>query len=177
LISGLCEFNRELLLQRKTKEAKKVYRELQVYQRVFNNLTRSFLLPFMLAMFDATITFSGFSLIAHHNKLEFFSIVILLTLLGFSLMAFSLFKFMEMFESTCEDFLRELKEQSIRLRIGDRKFRSETLRFVQSLLPLRVYRLDSYVEQGLSLSIVDCNINNIIFLLVWLTFVQDLFRK
>jgi len=143
-----------------------VYRELQVYQRVFNNMTRSFLLPFMLAMFDAAITFSGFSLIAHHNKLEFFSIVILLTLLGFSLMAFSLFKFMEMFESTCEDFSRELKEQCIRLRIRDRKFSCETLRFAQSLLPLRVYRLDSYVEQGLSLGILDSNINNIIFLLV-----------
>jgi len=159
-------FNRKLLHQGKLTEAKKVYRELQIYQRVFNNNNRCFRIPFFFFMFDAIMTFTGFSLIAHHNTLEFFSLIILLILLVFSFMAFSLFKFMELFESTCEDFSRELKGQCMMLRNGDPQFSSETLKFVQSLMPLRIYRLDTYVQQGLSLSVVDTNINNIIFLLV-----------
>jgi len=120
----------------------------------------------MLGMFDAILTFSGYSLIAHYKTLEFFSLIMLFILLVYSLLALSLFKFMELFESTCADFSRELKMQCLGLRRQNQKFSSETHKFAQSLLPLRVYRLDTYVTQGLSLRIVDRDINNIIMLLM-----------
>ena len=84
-----------------------------------------------------------------------------------------------MFESTCADFSRELKMQCLGLRRQDQKFSSETLKFVQSLLPLRVYRLDTYVTQGLSLRIVDNNINNIRFSFypVWSTCTENRVKK
>ena len=155
--------NRELLLQGKPKEAKKVYRELQIYQRVFNNNNRSLRIPFLFAMFDAIMTSTGFTLIANHKTMEFYSLLVLLILLVGSFMALSLLKFMELFESTCADFSRELKAQSISLRNRERKVSSETFKFVQSLMPLRVYRMDTTVEQGLTLQILDNNINNIIY--------------
>jgi len=131
---SVCMFlNRKLIFYQKN--AKELYRELQIYQRVFNNITRSLLLPLMLGMFDAILTFSGYSLIAHYKTLEFFSLIMLFILLVYSLLALSLFKFMELFESTCADFSRQLKEQSIWLRNKNRKFISETHKFAQSLLP------------------------------------------
>jgi len=149
------------------KKAKELYRELQIYQRVFNNISRSLPLPLMLGMFDVILTFSGYSLIAHYKTLEFFSLIMLLILLVYSLMALSLFKFMELIECTCADFSRQLNEQCIWLRNKyGKKISSETHKFARSLLPLRVYWLNAYVTQGLSLRIMDKDINNIILLLI-----------
>jgi len=117
-------------------------------------------------MANAVVTFTLYTLISQYNVLEPLGKLVLLLVLLDCFLTLVPFKSMESFDATCAAFVDELIAQIQCRKSKQKKWSHAPLKFARSLLPLRVYRMDSYVQRGMSLHIVDSNINNVIFLLV-----------
>jgi len=145
-----------------------LYRQLQIYHNCFNNNFRLSVMPFLFIMANIIVTFTIFTLISNHDTIEPFALLTLLLALLDCFLALPLVKFMESFRPACLAFADELKAQTQCSRAKDNSKKSNrvTVKFVQSLFPLRIYLINNYVQQEFFLQFINSNIHNIIFLLV-----------
>jgi len=117
-------------------------------------------------MANAIVTFTLYTLISQYDALEPLGLFVVLAVLLDCFLILVPLKSMESFDATCAGFADELIAQVQCSQSKPTKSSRATLKFARSLLPLRVYRMDSYLQRGMSLYIVDSNINSVIFLLV-----------
>ena len=157
-----------MISQRRLRDAKKLYRQLQIYHNRFNNNYRLSLIPYLFAMAHVVVTFCLYTLILRYDSLEPFVLLGLLLVLLDCFLALLILKSMESIGSNCHCFADEMRAQTHRSRVNGNLSKSTrvTLKFVQSLLPLRIYGMNSYVQQGFFLQFIDANIQSILFFLL-----------
>jgi len=163
-------------MEGRIEDAKKLYRQIQIYISYFNIENRRVRVRLLFDIYDLGITFVSYSLIAYHEKLDFFAIFTLYALIINALSGGMLFlRFLELLEGAAKDFKGQLL-------YNIRKTHTQhqlvyNIKFVASLQPVKYYRGDIVIEQGLSLGILNKNVDNIIFLLVQPKTVNKSFEK
>jgi len=160
----ICIF-RKLLSLRLEKRAKKLFRNLQVYEKRLNFCFRPVRISVLELSLNVAPSICGFSLIAYHDRLNIFAVGVLIAIsLSAIIVLVLLLKFLEFFEAATEDFKKSVLFHASRKK--NKNEICEILKFRRSLLPLRVYTRLTYFKPGLTLGTMNAISNNIITLLL-----------
>jgi len=156
---------RKLLSLKRDKEAEKVFRNVQVYEKTLNSCFRPVRISVLELALNIAPSIGGFSLIAYHDRLNVFAagVIIAISMVGIVVLVL-LLKFLEFFEAATDDFTKALLFRASRKK--NKQEICRILKFRKSLLPVRIYKRLTYFEPGFTLSTMNTISNNIINLLL-----------
>jgi len=147
------------------RSARILFRKVQIYEKTLNFCYRPVRIAVLEAALNLAPTLGGFSLIAFHDRLNVFAILILVmvSFIGIGILLL-LCKYLELYEGSTEDFSKSLRACAGKKNKLDQI--RELIQFEKSLLPIRLYKRLTYVEPGFTLTTLDSVSNNIINLLL-----------
>jgi len=156
---------RKLLDLNRERFARILFREVQIYEKNLNFCYRPVRITVLEAALNLAPIIGGFSLIAFHDRLNFFATIIiaLIAIVGIVVLLV-VCKYLELYEGSTEDF-----SKSLLARAGNKKKLDkmrELIQFEKSLLPIRMYKRLTYFKRGFTLTTLDTVSNNIINLLL-----------